>query len=160
MILSLVVLLLPPQANIGRLIGRFVPAEGGGYACEWPGSAVQFGTSSKSVTVRFKASSPDDRWQVDVDGRPTSIVKLDPKIEQYTINLPNSESHTLTLVRRTETFTGKTIWLGADELGNNEPLDPNRKILIVGDSISAGYGVDGAKKEEHYSVETSNAYMT
>lgn len=159
MILTLVALALNPQTNTVRFIGRF-SHENGGMACEWPGSAVQFATNSNSATVRMKASTDGDRWQVDVDGRQTEILKLNPKVEDYTIHLPDKNSHMVTLVRRTETFTGKTTWLGTKDAAPQGPFVPRRKILIVGDSISAGYGVDGAKKEEHYSVETSNAYMT
>ena len=159
MILTAAILMSQGQVSNEYLVGRWM-TDSGGYACEWPGSAIKFSTKSATVVAHFNASTDGDRWQVEVDGKPTEILKLNPKVTDYTITLPNAGRHFVTLVRRTETFTGKTVYHHTDGsvppwLGGN-----TRKILIVGDSISAGYGVDGAKKEEHYSVETSNAYMT
>lgn len=159
MILAALALIPIQEPTNMRFIGRFLKSEEG-YSCEWPGSAVQFYTKSKAVKLQIKASSPDDRWQVDVDGVATSILKLSPRTEEYTIDLPSAASHLVTLVRRTECFTGVTTFKGLLNGVKNAPRPQSRKIEIIGDSISAGYGVDGAKKEEHYSVETSNAYMT
>ena len=149
----------PHRTVVCHFIGRF-QSEPGAMSCEWPGSGLQFKAKGPNTKVHFKATNNGDRWQVVVDGKPAQILKLDPKIDTYTINLPNSSVHEVTLVRRTETFTGKTSFTGLENGGISAPIAPLRKILIVGDSISAGYGVDGAKKEDHYSVETSNAYMT
>ena len=160
MILVLVALFVKPQLSWYRTIGRFELIEKSGLACEWPGSAVQFYGQGNSVSCDFVASTKDDRWQVDIDGKATEILKLDPKVTGYQIHLPDDKKHLITLVRRTESFSQKTILKGVHNGAIAQPKNSGRKILIVGDSISAGYGVDGAKKEEHYSVETSNAYMT
>lgn len=143
-----------------RLIGRFVPMRQG-VACEWPGSAIQFKPLKKTFTVRLIAETKDDYWQVDVDGRPLSVLHLDPTVENYTIDLPSANVGAVTLVKRTEAFTGKTIFRGFTEAGVAKSLiAPSRKILIIGDSISAGFGVDGKKAEDPFLNETSNAYMT
>lgn len=143
-----------------RLIGRFVPMRQG-VACEWPGSAIQFKPLKKTFTVKLVAETKDDYWQVDVDGRPLSVLHLDPTVENYTIDLPSANVGAVTLVKRTEAFTGKTIFRGFTEAGVAKSLiAPSRKILIIGDSISAGFGVDGKKAEDPFLNETSNAYMT
>ena len=160
MILTLAALCLPHQLAAFITIGRFKGGDTGFASCEWPGSAVRFYTDSELFKVYFDASTNDDRWQVDVDGKPIEILKLSKDIKEYTIKLPDAKKHLVTLVRRTECFTGKTTFRGMDHSPVPGPQRSKRLILIVGDSISAGYGVDGAKKEEHYSVETSNAYMT
>ncbi|MBS1726870.1 MAG: hypothetical protein JST51_09130 [Armatimonadetes bacterium] len=158
MIATLAIALCQPQLANYRLIGRFWP-EDGSYTCEWPGSAVQFATESSKVMVHLKASTPNDRWQVEVDGKPTEVLKLDPKLEDYTINLPSSSKHLVTLVRRTECFSGETTWKGVNNNNVPAPHGPSRKIEIIGDSISAGYGVDGKSHDEHYSFDTANAYL-
>jgi hypothetical protein len=140
-------------------IGRFQREEAGN-SCEWPGSALRFYGQGSKVTISLMASTNDDRWQIEIDGRATSILKLHKGNGKYPIPLADNKRHLIMLVRRTETFTGKTTFTGVENGLIAAPKHPSRKILIVGDSISAGYGVDGAKKEEHYSVETSNAYMT
>ena len=160
--LSIILTLANPAFDrtlIVNTIGRF-ESTSQGHSCEWPGSALRFYGQGSKVSISLRASTDDDRWQIDLDGRPTGILKLKRGQTKYNIALPDDKKHLITLVRRTEAFTGKTTFFGIE---NNliPALKPSsRKILIVGDSISAGYGVDGAKKEEHYSVETSNAYMT
>jgi lysophospholipase L1-like esterase len=150
---------IPSRTRIINTIGRFEMSDAG-YACEWPGSALQFYGKGSKVSISLKASNNDDRWQVDIDGKPTGILKLNKDQFVYPIRLPDDKKHLITLVRRTECFTGKTVFTKLNNNNLEAPKEPSRKILIVGDSISAGYGVDGAKKEEHYSVETSDAYMT
>lgn len=158
MILPTLLFLSQRQPSTFQLVGRFLATEGG-YACEWPGSSVRFLAKSKTVKAKFLASTPNDRWQVDIDGKPTEVLKLDPKVEEYTINLPDAQKHTVTLVRRTECFSGKTIFKGIDG-STGIPAPSKRRIEIIGDSISAGFGVDGKTKEEAYSFDTANAYMT
>jgi hypothetical protein len=160
MINLLIAIAFQPQVSNARLIGRFLSDGLGGYSCEWPGSAIQFYVESPSVVVHFKASSANDRWQVDVDGTATSVLKLDPAQLDYKIAMPDSKKHLVTLVRRTECFSGETKWKGVDNGGIEAPPSAARKILVVGDSISAGFGVDGKTKEEAYSFDTANAYMT
>jgi hypothetical protein len=158
MILASILFLSQRTPSTFQLVGRFLAADGG-YACEWPGSAVRFVSRSKSVKAKFVASTPNDRWQVDVDGKPTEVLKLDPKVEDYTISLPDTQKHIVTLVRRTECFSGKTVFKGV-EGSSGVPVPLKRRIEIIGDSISAGFGVDGKTKEEAYSFDTANAYMT
>ncbi|HLO98095.1 MAG TPA: GDSL-type esterase/lipase family protein, partial [Fimbriimonas sp.] len=122
---------------------------------------IQFKPLKKTITVRLQAETGDDYWQVDVDGRAHSVLHLDPAKESYTIDLPSANVGAVTLVKRTEAFSGKTIFRGFGEPGSAKSLmAPSRKILIIGDSISAGFGVDGKKAEEPFMHSTSNAYMT
>ena len=156
MMIATVLLMLQTQPADAHLIGRFLKVDSG-FACDWPGSAIQFNTQSSTVSVKLKASSPNDRWQVDVDGTATEVLKLDPTKGSYTVNLPDPKRHTVTLVRRTECFSGNTVFEGVS--GGTATKGLKRKIEVIGDSISAGYGVDGKSKAEHFSVETSNAYL-
>ena len=41
-----------------------------------------------------------------------------------------------------------------------DPVKPVRRIEVIGDSISCGYGNEGKSKEEHFSAATENAYLT
>jgi hypothetical protein len=143
--------------QLANFEGRFFKTETG-YVCEWPGSAIGFATKSSKLVVRFNASSKNDRWQVEIDGNPTSVLALKPGSHEYTVQLSGLKLHQIRLVRRTEAFSGPTEFVGssAESAGQKR----SRHIEIIGDSISAGFGVDGKTKEEPYSFETANAYMT
>ena len=172
MITGLVVLALtlqrpPIAATKWETIGRFQKSEKG-VSCEWPGSAIRASIAASSLTAEFTASTANDRWQVEIDGRPTQVLKLGKGTGRYTIDLPNSRLRQILLVRRSEAFQGATEFRGFAGSGirYQNPSDDeslfrkDRRIEIIGDSISAGYGVDGKKKEEPYSPETANAYLT
>ena len=172
MITGLVVLTLslqrpPIVATKWETIGRFQKSEKG-VSCEWPGSAIRASIAASSLTAEFTASTANDRWQVEIDGRPTQVLKLGKGNGMYTIDLPNSRLRQILLVRRSEAFQGATEFRGFAGSGirYQNPSDDeslfrkDRRIEIIGDSISAGYGVDGKKKEEPYSPETANAYLT
>jgi len=69
----------------------------------------------------------------------------------------------VSLVKRTEFNTGQTQILGfeIDERARLlEPLIRKRVIEVIGDSISCGYGNEAASKEERFSAETENAWLT
>ncbi len=148
-------------------VGRF-QRTASGVGCEWPGSAIRASVSANSLTAEFTASTANDRWQVEIDGQPTQILKLVKGNGRYTIDLPNARMHQLLLVRRSEAFQGATEFKGFSGSGvrYQNPSDDesiyrkDRMIEIIGDSISAGFGVDGKKKEEPYSPETANGYLT
>ena len=148
-------------------VGRF-QRSASGASCEWPGSAIRASVSASSLTAEFTATTANDRWQVEIDGQPTQVIKLIKGNARYTIELPNARMHQLLLVRRSEAFQGATEFRGFSGSGlrYQSPSDDesiyrkDRRIEIIGDSISAGFGVDGKKKEEPYSPETANAYLT
>lgn len=164
MITSCFFIFLPIVAEQPRFVGRFVDTQVG-YACEWPGSAIEFNISgAKNFSVNMNPSSPNDRWQIEVDGVPIRTLTLSPTQANYPIPEASSAKKTLRLVRRTEAFSGPTSYIGFSydraKFQKNVKLFKDRRIEIIGDSISAGFGVDGKTKEEKYSYDTANAYLT
>jgi lysophospholipase L1-like esterase len=138
------------------LEGRFQPTKQG-YVCEWPGSAVSFISTGGQVVVRFRASTSNDRWQVEVNGAPTQILKLTSGESSHTLTL-SGPKQSVRLVKRSEAFCGPTEVLSISAAA---PASAKKRHLeIIGDSISAGFGVDGKHQEEPYSFETANAYQT
>lgn len=157
----------PITATKWETVGRFQKSNQG-VSCEWPGSAIRASIAATSLEAEFTASTANDRWQVEIDGRPTQVLKLIKGNGRYEISLPNARMHQILLVRRSEAFQGATEFRGFSGTGvrYQNPSDDesmfrkDRRIEIIGDSISAGFGVDGKTKEEPYSPETANAYLT
>lgn len=146
-----------------RYVGRFDDSDPAGPRCAW---------SNSTAIVRFKGSalqarlsdSGENQWQIVVDGKPTTLLKTKGKSGTYTLatGLADGE-HSIELVRRTEAFVGPAQILGF-QLSSGGTLLPvptaRRRIEIIGDSISCGYGNEGKDEKEHFSPNTQNAYMT
>jgi lysophospholipase L1-like esterase len=122
------------------------------YAPE--GKAPRFSAPAVHITARFKGTdvamrvddyaSSANFFDVVIDGDYATAQKVKPDVDglaEIVTGLPYAE-HTITLVKRTEANTGQVEFRGFDILGEilPPPPVPERKILIVGDSISAGSG--------------------
>ncbi|HET9929391.1 MAG TPA: GDSL-type esterase/lipase family protein, partial [Polyangiaceae bacterium] len=71
--------------------------------------------------------------------------------------------HTVEVYRRTEASEHETQFLGFDFGGGQllaPPPPPTRHLEIVGDSITCGYGNEGADMNCHYSADTENHYLS
>ena len=132
--------------------------------CSWPASTLVLQTNSSNVGVVF---DPDEnnRWQVEVDGKPTLVLGPIKNRTPYTVasNLP-TRAHTIRLIKRTESMSGPSTFRGFQvDKQSSVWLAKRRRphrIQIVGDSISAGFGLDGKSQNEKYSFEIANAYLT
>jgi lysophospholipase L1-like esterase len=99
-----------------------------------------------------------------VDGKPTFALQMRDGKHLYSVaqGLPPGE-HTVRLVKATEAFCGVTQFLGfqVNQGGGLLPLPtPMRRIEVIGDSISCGYGNEADSKDEHFSPKTENVYFT
>jgi len=106
-----------------------------------------------SVTVHLKDQTNYNYYDVLIDG--TRVVNT-TKFASFSIDLVGGKTaypitvaggckdHTITLVKRTEAAIGNTVFQGF-EVAKLLPLDPlsTRRIEVIGDSITAGAGVEG-----------------
>lgn len=159
---------LPTTAGEGfiadqvRLIGRFDIKEPGKAVFTWPGSAMEFRFSGSTVSIGME-SSERIRFAVSVDGTTTDIWVV-PGRQMYTL-ASNLEAgpHTVRLTRLAESFSGKTAFITppiTDGKLLSPPPEPDRKLLVLGDSITAGYGVEGSSQDCSYSQETSSPLLS
>lgn len=145
-----------PFDDVQRL-GRYAETGDGGLKMGWPGSgiAVRFRGKAMSITI-----TDDGRGVMDViiNGK-ESALPLVPGMRQY--SLVSSETASLydvTVTRRTEAQDTGLFTIGAIDIDGEivARSSPARKILFIGDSITAGYGVRGNHKACRYSP-ASNA---
>ncbi len=75
----------------------------------------------------------------------------------------SNDTHTVEIYRRTEANQGESQFLGFD-FGAGKLLAPpppsGRRIEVVGDSITCGYGDEGANEKCAFSADTENHYLT
>lgn len=114
--------------------------------------------------MKLKDSSGKSHWQVVVNGRASSVLALQAGEQTYPIaaKLP-AGTHRIELVKRTESSQGLTQILGL-QLEDGAKLLPTparpRRIEVIGDSITCGFGNEAASKEEKFTPATQNAWLT
>lgn len=128
-------------------------------------SGVSVGIAFKGTSVRviMKNDSDHNFFAVDIDGKIT-VKHFFQKDSVYRLadGLENTW-HRLTIIRRTEWHGGNSRFLGflVDQGTilrkiNSNPL----QFLFVGNSLTCGYGIQGASIQEHFKYETENVCLT
>lgn len=145
-----------------RYVGRFDRADVAGPRCTWSASSVVFSVSGGSVAVKLKDAGKNV-WQVVVNGRPTEVLTLEGGEKSYAVATGLAAgSHTIELVKRTEASFGATQILGLviddDARLLPAPARP-RRIEVIGDSISCGFGNEAPNKEAKFTAATENAWL-
>src|SRR5687768_16197828 len=131
-------------------------------------SNVRFAWSGSGVVARFSGTS----LSVRLDGGQQYTVLIDGQLQPKLIpSTPTSVlasdlaegTHVVEIYRRTEANQGESIFSGFD-LGSGTllapPPAPERRIEIVGDSITCGYGNEGADMNCPFTPDTENHYLT
>ena len=145
-----------------RYVGRFDQTDTAGPRCAWSASTVAVTLTGGSLSVKLNESGKNF-WQIVVNGTPAGVLELKPGEQVYPVvaDLPAGR-HTVELVKRTEASVGVTQVIGF-ELSGGAKLLPTpsrpRRIEVIGDSISCGYGNEAASKEQHFSPATENAWL-
>ena len=133
-------------------IGRSAEVEGA-LKLGWPGSGIAFMAGS-DVTLRLRdgGTTPFD---LTVAGERRGLT-VDEGISEIEITVPNPPAR-VEFTRQSEGFaSGYTDLLAVQ--GDVAPVaEERRKILFIGDSITAGFGVNGSDEHCGFDVETSSA---
>jgi hypothetical protein len=144
-----------------RFVGRFDTSKPAGPQFEWSGSEMQARFSGTEVSVHLDGSP--NVFVAVVDGQ-VSKVKYPggDAVLPLAAGLAAGE-HEVRLYKVTEAFFYPAQFLGfAFGTGTllSPPADPGRRLEVVGDSISAGYGIEGADQNCAFSADTENHYLT
>jgi lysophospholipase L1-like esterase len=140
------------------------------------GDPPHFSSPAVSVSARFKGTAVAMRvhdfamtsnyLDVVIDGDYANATKVQSDssddLTEIASGLPYGE-HTISIVKRTEANTGQLSFSGFDISGEilPPPERPSRKLIIIGDSISAGSGNEAADRSpqcmQDYGRPFSNA---
>ena len=144
-----------------RFVGRFDRTDPAAVRFAWPGSMVVARFKGTGIAVRLKDDGKNF-FQVLVDGEPKTILHTDAHKELYPLaeGLPDAV-HDVAIYRRTEPKLGETTFLGFETTGTLLPPapPPERRIEIIGDSISAGYGNEGPNATCTFNPAEENQYL-
>ncbi len=150
-----------PTSPAVQLRGRFDHTDTPPTTFGWAGSAMVARFNGTGVTIQLSGS--DDRYQIVIDGTPTSVLKVTASGKYEVAKGLPSGTHEMELWRRTESNWSQSSYLGIEVTGGQllaPPARPDRRIEIYGDSITAGYGVDGAGPNCSVSQDNSNNYLS
>jgi lysophospholipase L1-like esterase len=146
-----------------RLQGRFDMTDSARPSFGWSGSAMIARFQGTGATLRIDGSP--NQFAVVVDGMLSSrVLKVVSGTAQYALATGLASGvHDVVVWKRTEANQGENRFLGLDVVGGQlqaPPAQTDRRIEIYGDSITAGYGMDGAGPNCPYSADTEDHYLT
>jgi len=121
---------------------------------------AEFSAPGVYITARFRGSAVavllEDQFKwgnnrsffdVTIDGEPQPKLAPEMGVTRYLVaeNLPAGE-HTIVIAKRTEASIGRAAFLGLEIAGEllEPPPKPDLRIEFIGDSITAGAGVEAA----------------
>ncbi|MBU3112149.1 SGNH/GDSL hydrolase family protein [Clostridium lacusfryxellense] len=148
-----------------RYIGRFDFSEAAGPKFAWSASTIYAKFYGSSVRVKLR-SFGDNYFLIIIDGKVIiDSLKLgegEEKVFLLSSNLVEGE-HEVSIVVRTEFYLGTAQFLGLDFAKGNilsSPVPLKRRIEIIGDSISCGFGNEATHKDIEYSPKYDNSYLS
>jgi lysophospholipase L1-like esterase len=132
-----------------RIVGRTV-SNGTSTRFGWPGVALYARFKGKRASVQLNDGNGQNAFEVVVDDQPPKKFRTSAGQTSYPLATDLSDGeHRVVVWRSTEVFdSGNTDFLGIGELGDGgallaPPPAPERRIEVIGDSISVGAGLEG-----------------
>lgn len=152
----------PAPPPLVRFVGRFDTTNPQAVRFAWPGSMILGRFKGSGISVRLKDEGKNF-FQVIVDGELKAVLRGDAHKDTYPLaaNLPDGV-HDVALYRRTEPRLGETVFLGFEPTGTMlpAPSPSERRIELIGDSITAGYGNEGPNATCTFNPAEENQYQT
>jgi lysophospholipase L1-like esterase len=146
-------------ADSVRFVGRVRPGVGGSQEFAWSGTGFELDLDGGRLEAVLGDSG--ETWlEVELNGERRTL-DLDPGEHAYMLVDAPPGSYRVRVTRRTEANSGRTVLETLRTDGRATPTEaPARRILVIGDSISAGYGVEGLDRSCPFSFASENANAT
>lgn len=148
-----------PSALVHR-VGRFDESDPAHPRSSWSGTTFRTRVSGPALSVSLGGAS-NIHFQIEVDGAVTGSFVTTGGDATYEVasGLPAGE-HDVVLVRRNEGFFGEVAFLGF-EPGQGASLVPSpwpyaHRLELIGDSLTAGYGIEGDSAQCNFSADTES----
>jgi len=132
-----------------RIVGRTAPGTNGAIRFSWPGGSIHARFTGTQVSMDLNDGSNLNRFTVVVDGgTPTTVSSVAGQTSLALATGLTNGSHDLVIWRNTEASIGVTQFIGLSNFGTGGGLlapaaAPDRRIEVIGDSLSVGAGVEG-----------------
>jgi lysophospholipase L1-like esterase len=153
-----------PSAGAGpvgpRFIGRFDQSKPDAPVFAWPGTAIALRFTGTAIGVTL-SDNGNNVFEVVLDGRHT-VLALQSGMKKYALRSGLAAgAHDLLLYRRSEASFNETTFNGFDVASSAYLASsvPTRRLEVIGDSISAGYGDEGVYPCQ-FTAATENQYLS
>ncbi len=152
----------PDPVDLGvHLVGRHDGCDETGVRMAWSGTG--FVAHFSGTGLRISQSGAAVQYTVLVDGELGANLLTTRGTDTYDVVSGLAEGeHTVEVYRRGEASFGVTTLQGVEAVDGEllaPPAPPARRIEIVGDSITCGYGNEGADTSCSFSADTENHYL-
>ncbi len=146
-----------PSSGLIQGIGRVEHKGERALRYAWSGAGFRLSFTGSSLTLHLR---DQNRHSVHLDGQPEPVLVTTREREEYVVAQGlGPGTHVLEVRRRTEASFGPTELLDVT-VGDGELLPSavsrSRRIEVLGDSISCGYGNEGKDTSCPFSAETEN----
>lgn len=145
-----------------QLVGRFDHLDSTPAKFGWVGSAMIARFNGTGASIQLDGT--DDRYAVVVDGTLSSSVLKVTSSGKYQVAKGLAPGvHNVVVWRRSESNWSNASYLGFEVTDGQlvaPPERPSRRLEVYGDSITAGYGLDGAGPSCSMTQDNSNHYLT
>jgi lysophospholipase L1-like esterase len=138
-------LVLAPDHDQVRLSGgRFDRSNPKEVRFDWPGCVIEAAFSGTTATILV--SGMESNFNVYLDGKRLENLIMKSGVEKYSISGIGAGNHQLRLVKRTEGTWAVNVFRGIEVDASQTPVSlpaaPKYRIQFIGDSFTAGYGVE------------------
>jgi lysophospholipase L1-like esterase len=153
----------PPGGAELVLVGRFDDSDPAVPTFAWSGTEITTHFSGASIAVDLEERGAGHQYLILVDGAPGGRLATSSGRRTYPLaDELDAGRHRITLHRLTEAFLGETrlhaVVLPGGTRPTRTPSPRTRRLELIGDSISAGYGNQGADASCPFSPETESHY--
>jgi hypothetical protein len=149
-----------PLADVHR-VGRYGETSTG-HVATWSGSSALTTMNGPEASVLLDGAA--GVWfEIVIDGTSTGRFETLGGVLTYPLATGLSDGpHTIEIVRRNEGFFGSFELLGFEPVEAIVPTPSpyEHRIEIIGDSLTCGYGIEGASADCNFSAGTESAYST
>ncbi len=145
-----------------QYIGRFNQDDPKKVIFDWSGFYIRAAFEGTSCTIRLMDGN--NLYSIVIDDQTPQVLQTDTSTVYSLATGLADTIHTILIAKRTEAFVGKGEFLGfildsGKTLVTPDP-NPDRRIEFIGNSITCGYGVEGASANEPFKPETENATLS
>ena len=146
----------PLIGNQFRIVGRYTQDADGAVRIFWGGTYFETQLRGAKLVMTFEDSGFS--WMdVSVNGE-THAIQLEEGEKDYVIFEGEPGIYDIRVTRRPDPAAPSTVFSYYQAMGElTAPPERDRKLLVIGDSISSGYGVEGENEQCKYSYGTHNA---